>query len=160
MLFRSLPSEDSVPTKQCQEAERLLWERQHLAVLDYGSFDEWAFGFSPRALTMLCISLTSSPTYIKKSAHRGNILGRQIFYHTSTSIFLSLSLFFLTMLGLLGGAQRVRAELIHSMWDLSFLTTDRIYVPCVGKQILNHWTTRDVPSTPILKLLHLCFNNI
>ena len=72
---------------------------------------------------------------------------------------LSLS-FFLTMLGLLGSAQRVRAELIHSMWDLSFLTADRIYVPCVGKQILNHWTTRDVPSTPILKLLHLCFNNI
>ena len=74
---------------------------------------------------------------------------------------LSLSFFFFwTMLGLLGGAQWVRAELIHSMWDLSFPTADQIYVPRIGKQILNHWATREVPSTPLLELLHLCFNNI
>ena len=26
----------------------------------------------------------------------------------------------------------------------SFQTRDRTYIPCVGRQILNHWTTREV----------------
>ena len=29
------------------------------------------------------------------------------------------------------------------MWDLSFLTRDKTYVPCIARQILNHWTTRE-----------------
>ena len=36
------------------------------------------------------------------------------------------------------------------MWDPSSRTRNRIHVPCIGKQILNHWTTRDVPSYHIL----------
>ena len=32
------------------------------------------------------------------------------------------------------------------MWDLSSLTRDRTYVPCVVRQILYHWTTRKVPG--------------
>ena len=31
------------------------------------------------------------------------------------------------------------------MWDLSSLTRDQTHVPCVAGQILNHWTTREVP---------------
>ena len=31
------------------------------------------------------------------------------------------------------------------MWDLHFPTRDRISVPCVARQILNHWFTREVP---------------
>ena len=31
------------------------------------------------------------------------------------------------------------------MWDLSSLTRDQTHVPCIGRQILNHWTTREVP---------------
>ena len=101
-------------------------------------------------------------TYLhkKECSQRKYFRKADLLSYLNSHLSLSLSLFFLTMLGLLGGAQWVRAELIHSMWDLSFPTSDRIYVPCIGKQILNHWTTRDVPSTPILKLLHLCFNNI
>ena len=34
-----------------------------------------------------------------------------------------------------------------SMWDLSSLTRDRTYTPCIGKPSLNHWTVRGV-STP------------
>ena len=30
------------------------------------------------------------------------------------------------------------------MWDLSFLTRDRIHIPCLARQILHHWTTREV----------------
>ena len=33
------------------------------------------------------------------------------------------------------------------MWDLSSLTRDRTRVPCIGRQILNHWTTREVLPT-------------
>ena len=31
------------------------------------------------------------------------------------------------------------------MWDLSSLTRDGTCVPCIGRQILYHWTTREVP---------------
>ena len=36
------------------------------------------------------------------------------------------------------------------MWDLSFLTRDRICVPCIERQIFNHWTTREVPTVHFL----------
>ena len=33
------------------------------------------------------------------------------------------------------------------MWDLSSPTRDQTCVPCIGRQILYHWTTREVPIT-------------
>ena len=33
------------------------------------------------------------------------------------------------------------------MWHLSSLTRDQTCVPCIGKWILNHWTTREVPHS-------------
>ena len=38
-----------------------------------------------------------------------------------------------------------QAQLPRSMWDLSSPTRDRIRVPCIGRQILYHWTTWEVP---------------
>ena len=32
-----------------------------------------------------------------------------------------------------------------STWDLSSLTRDQTRTPCIGRQSLNHWTTRKVP---------------
>ena len=32
------------------------------------------------------------------------------------------------------------------MWDLSYLTRDQTHVPCIGRQILNQWTTKEVPA--------------
>ena len=40
------------------------------------------------------------------------------------------------------GAQ---ASLPLDMWDLSSPTRDRPHIPCIGKRILYHWTTREVP---------------
>ena len=37
-------------------------------------------------------------------------------------------------------------EISHSKWDLSSQTRDRTRVPCVGRWILNHWTTKEVPK--------------
>ena len=34
----------------------------------------------------------------------------------------------------------------RGIWDLSSLTRDRTHAPCIGRQRLNHWTTREVPS--------------
>ena len=31
------------------------------------------------------------------------------------------------------------------MWNLTSLTRDQTQVTCIGRQILNHWTTREVP---------------
>ena len=30
-------------------------------------------------------------------------------------------------------------------------TRDRTHVPCIGRRILNHWATREVPFPPFLK---------
>ena len=30
--------------------------------------------------------------------------------------------------------------------DLNSSTSDRTHVPCIGRQSLNHWTTREVPG--------------
>lgn len=37
-----------------------------------------------------------------------------------------------------------RAKWSHGMWDLNSQTRDQTGVPCMGRQILNHWTTREV----------------
>ena len=42
------------------------------------------------------------------------------------------------------------AGLPCGMWDLSSLTRDQTLVPCVGKRILNHWTTREVPGKTLV----------
>ena len=34
----------------------------------------------------------------------------------------------------------------RGMWDLSSLTRDRTHSPLIGRQNLNHWTTREVPT--------------
>ena len=33
-----------------------------------------------------------------------------------------------------------RAYLLHGVWDPSSLTWDQIHIPCITRQILNHWT--------------------
>ena len=39
----------------------------------------------------------------------------------------------------------VCAQLFLGMWDLGSQTRDQTLVPCIARQSLNHWTTRDVP---------------
>ena len=39
-----------------------------------------------------------------------------------------------------------QAQLPCSMWDLSSLTRDWTRVPCIGRWIFSHWTTREVPA--------------
>ena len=36
-------------------------------------------------------------------------------------------------------------------WDLSSQTRDQTRVPCIGRQILNHWITRVVPRLSLIK---------
>ena len=38
-----------------------------------------------------------------------------------------------------------------SMWDLSSHIRDRTHIPCIGIQILNHWTSRQVPVETFLR---------
>ena len=44
----------------------------------------------------------------------------------------------------------------HRMWDLSSLTWDGTHIPCFTGQILNHWTTKEVPLSCILVFDSLC----
>ena len=37
-----------------------------------------------------------------------------------------------------------RAQLLRGMWDLSSPTRDQTHIPCIGRRILNHWTTREL----------------
>ena len=43
--------------------------------------------------------------------------------------------------------------LSNSMWDLSSLIRDKTREPCIGRQILNHWTTKEVTI-----LLYYCLS--
>ena len=43
------------------------------------------------------------------------------------------------------GLQNPRAQLPRSKWDLSSPTRARTRIPCIGRQILNHWIAREVP---------------
>ena len=47
-------------------------------------------------------------------------------------------------MAVLGLGCGIWALLPHSMWDLSSLAWDRTLVLCMERQILNHWTTREV----------------
>ena len=40
----------------------------------------------------------------------------------------------------------MRAQLLCGMWDLSSLTRDQTHIPCIARQLLNDWTTREVPA--------------
>ena len=44
----------------------------------------------------------------------------------------------------------VLAWFFQGIWNLSSLTRNWTYVLCIGRQILNHWTTRKVPSVQLL----------
>ena len=41
------------------------------------------------------------------------------------------------------------------MWDLSSLTRDWTWIPCIAREILNHWTAKEVPVSLFLSLF-LC----
>ena len=47
-------------------------------------------------------------------------------------------------LGHSGSVIVVQDQLPCGIWDLSSQTRDRTRVPCIGRQILNHCTTREV----------------
>lgn len=42
-----------------------------------------------------------------------------------------------------------QAQFLHGMWDLTSHTRGRTFVPCIARQILNHWTSREVPVMQI-----------
>ena len=52
--------------------------------------------------------------------------------------------FFLVGLHLHCGTQASGLSCPEACWDLSSLTSDRTHVPYLGRQILDHWTTREI----------------
>ena len=156
LLSQCIPPEDSVPTKQCQEGWVASLGEAVSCSLRLWQLDEWD---SHQGLWH-AVHFRDLVSYLHKKWGSQRKYFRNADLLSYLNSHLSLSLFSFSMLGLFGSVQWVKAELTHNMWDLSFPTRDRVYAPCIGKQILNHWTTRDVPSTPILELLHLCFSDI
>jgi len=56
------------------------------------------------------------------------------------------------------GSQRVGHDWVTElnwMWDLSSQTRDWTHVPCIGRWILNHWTTREILPLFLQPLQHL-----
>ena len=51
------------------------------------------------------------------------------------------------------GPQSTWAQFPSGLWDLSSPNRDQTHIPCIGRQILNHWTTREVPSMRTFKKL-------
>ena len=48
----------------------------------------------------------------------------------------------------------------RGMWDLTSPTRDRTLTPCIGRLSLNHWTAREVPEAPLLKVLLRKFSSV
>ena len=48
---------------------------------------------------------------------------------------------------------RGKCGLPHGMWELNSLTRGRTCILSIGRQILNHWTTREVPRNPLCFVL-------
>ena len=44
----------------------------------------------------------------------------------------------------------------RDMWDLSSPTRDQTHTPCIGRQSLHHWTTREVPFHHIFNIVFQC----
>ena len=55
------------------------------------------------------------------------------------------------------GLRGVRAQPFHGMWDLARPGFEPVY-PCIGRWILNHLTTREVPS--ITLLMNISWNQL
>ena len=108
-------------------------------------------GFKPRVLHLQMDSLPPN--------HQGNphlyvlLSSGKAFYLTNLFCFVS----FLTIFGCAGSSLQhpgfsscsAQAKLSCSTWDLSSLTRDRRHIPCIGRWILNHWTTREVPRAKL-----------
>ena len=47
----------------------------------------------------------------------------------------------------------------QSTWDLSLPTRDQTHTPCIGRQSLNHWTTREVPTMIFFLVLYVRINH-
>ena len=45
-----------------------------------------------------------------------------------------------------GVSSCAQAQLSWDLWDLSSLTKDQTHIPCIARQVLNHWTMREVPE--------------
>ena len=74
------------------------------------------------------------------------------FFNNGVSVLFMYSFLCLTVLGLCWDTQAfschgAQASLPCGMWDLSSPTRDQTPVCCIGRQILNHWTTREVLSS-------------
>ena len=57
------------------------------------------------------------------------------------------SFFFLFLSATSGLGCGTRVTLPRGIWDLTSLTRDQIPIPCIARQILYHWTTREVPHS-------------
>ena len=50
-------------------------------------------------------------------------------------------------------SSRGKCGLPHGMWELNSLTRGRTCILSIGRQILNHWATREVPRNPLCFVL-------
>lgn len=41
------------------------------------------------------------------------------------------------------------------MWDLSSPTKNQTHIPCIGRQNLHHWATRQVPTDTYFNTAHI-----
>ena len=57
-------------------------------------------------------------------------------------------------------ASLVAAHGFSCIWDLSSPIGDQTGVPCIGRQILSHWASREVPGSTILRAQPELLNSI
>ena len=66
-------------------------------------------------------------------------------------------LFFLTWTEFLKSLLNLLQYCFWGMWDLTSLTRDQTCTPCIGRQSVNHWTTREVPGCMYIYNCYILF---
>ena len=52
------------------------------------------------------------------------------------------------------------AWFLRGMWGLSSPTRGRTCIPCIASQIVNHWTTREVPDAVFILFFFKCYYGV
>ena len=131
--------------------------KQYWRLKDYGKLDLWICNFTKITINLQTKTDSNRPFSIWKMDFRDPLTPN---YITNEDIgemsvgcvwFVSCGFFFFFFwLYWVSAAVHELLLLPHSMWDLRSQTRDQTHNPWIGKWILSHWTTREVPIWCVL----------
>ena len=138
--------------KRRREWQRMRWLDGVTGLMDMGLSKPWEMMKNRETWRAAVQGVTKSWTRLSNWTmneqcvwlHQVSFAARWIFT-ASCRIFPWGSQTLLMAHGLRASGSVVAAKHATSVWGLSSWTRDQTHVPCIARQVLNHWTSREVP---------------